>query len=309
MTTSPLKPRPAFTLVELLVVIAIIGVLVALLLPAVQAAREAARRIQCSNHLKQMGLAVHNHHDINQCFPSGGTVPWAGVLYQAPNYKTLVPTREQGTSWPYQILPFHEKKSVYDINAYALADRERLEAIRIPEYYCPSRRQQGKSAHRQLMDYAGATPADAPNAWDQFWYGNIWGVPTTATYRNVFPRSLTQKCPANFAHLQDGTSSILMISEKWLNPNAYDSGDWHDDQGWIDGWDPDVMRTTGFKPVRDNKNGTGYGWEGYQFGSAHPAGINGVLADGSVRLIPFTVDVVVFNRMGDREDGMAIQLP
>jgi prepilin-type N-terminal cleavage/methylation domain-containing protein len=304
MTTLPSRSRRrAFTLVELLVVIAIIGVLVALLLPAVQAARESARRTQCQNHLKQMGLAVHNHHDTLLHFPSGGTIPWAPVTYQ-PGTTTLVPAKDQGVSWAYQILPYFEKTTVH-----ALTDPVQLEGTGIPEYFCPSRRRFVKQAHRMLMDYAAATPADAPNSWDQFWYGNIWGVPTGALYRGVITRSQTRICPTNMAHIVDGTSNTLLISEKWLDQQNHTTGDWHDDKGWTDGWDPDVIRTTGFRPLRDRNGGTGYGWEGYQFGSAHPAGMNGLLADGSVRVVPYTIDPLIFNNFGMRDEGATIDLP
>src|SRR5690349_22852048 len=104
--------RKGFTLVELLVVIAIIGVLVALLLPAVQAAREAARRTQCTNHIKQMMLAMHNHESSKKCFPSGGIAPYAAIENYLTDSKTnptnpqgspLGPS-QQGLSWAYQIL-------------------------------------------------------------------------------------------------------------------------------------------------------------------------------------------------------------
>ena len=99
------KRHRGFTLVELLVVIAIIGVLVALLLPAVQAAREAARRTECQNHLKQMGVALQNYHDSIKRFPSGGTVPWPGLVNSTTH--ALGP----GGCWMFLILPFMEQQA------------------------------------------------------------------------------------------------------------------------------------------------------------------------------------------------------
>jgi prepilin-type N-terminal cleavage/methylation domain-containing protein/prepilin-type processing-associated H-X9-DG protein len=293
--------RPAFTLVELLVVIAIIGVLVALLLPAVQAAREAARRTQCQNHLKQIGLAIQNHHDTLRVFPSGGTVPWAGSAYVGPP----LPTRDEPMSWPFQILPYIEQTAVHDKRTSSL-----IHSSSINGYFCPSRGGVRRQADRVLNDYAGATPADTPNSWDQFWHGNVWGVPTTAKYYGVIIRSQTIACPATMAYIKDGTSNTMVVSEKWLNFSNYDSGDWHDDQGWIDGWDPDVMRYTGFLPIPDRN-----GWPpgipvdpGYHFGSAHPGGLNMLLADGSVRMASFTINATIWNNLGDRRDGQTITL-
>src|SRR5512137_207450 len=101
--------KAGFTLVELLVVIAIIGILVALLLPAIQAAREVARRAQCTNHLKQIGLAMQNHVDIWKCFPTGGTYPWAGgnslSEWRTDQGNMPLGPKEQGIGWHYQILP------------------------------------------------------------------------------------------------------------------------------------------------------------------------------------------------------------
>ena len=292
--------RAAFTLVELLVVIAIIGVLVAMLLPAVQAAREAARRTQCQNHLKQIGIAFHNHHDTLLTFPSGGTIPWAGVTYVAGTTKPE-PAAIQGTSWPYQILPYIEQTTLH-----AVTSRPTLEQSPINGYFCPSRGGPRKNGVNMLNDYAAATPGDSVDSWDQFWHGEIWTVPTGAKYNGVVTRSRTRGTPGKMAHVKDGTSNTMVVSEKWLHSDKWDAGDWHDDQGWLDGWDPDVIRYTAFRPIPDSQ-GSPYGWDGYQFGSAHSAGINAVLADGSVRMISYSIDRVMFNSLGHRSDGALVK--
>jgi prepilin-type N-terminal cleavage/methylation domain-containing protein/prepilin-type processing-associated H-X9-DG protein len=154
------RKREAFTLVELLVVIAIIGILVALLLPAIQAAREAARRTQCKNNLKNIGLAIQNCHDNYKYFPTGGTQPnpvimnylrdthseFNAVARKGPANGPL----QQGLGWMFQILPFLEEAAVANI-----AQQEQLQNKAIPLYNCPSRRgptfiENGPS----LVDYA-----------------------------------------------------------------------------------------------------------------------------------------------------------
>lgn len=292
MSANRIFRRDGFTLVELLVVIAIIGILVALLLPAIQSAREAGRRIQCTNHLKQIGLAIHNHHDVWEFMPSGGTVPWAPITLNAG-----VPSdpHTQGVSWAYQILPYFEqntlKKSTFDVNV--LAQRT------VNAYFCPSRRKPSKLGVNVLMDYASATPANAPNSWDQYWYGNTWGVPTDATYWGCITRTGTKNSPVGFNAVVDGTSHTLLVSEKRLNKANYGIGDWHDDRGWTDGWDPDVVRYTGFQPQIDPQTGV----SGYEFGSAHPGGIVALMCDGAVKNIRYGIDLKIFNNIGHRENG------
>lgn len=150
----------AFTLVELLVVIAIIGVLVALLLPAVQAAREAGRRTQCSNQMRQMSLAMLNHESAKGIFPSGGIDPWPRIEDYASGGKSFAAPK-QGLSWAYQILPYLEQNAVHN-----LVESETLPRTMVGLYYCPSRRgptqnqssanlpEAGNLSGRWLMDYA-----------------------------------------------------------------------------------------------------------------------------------------------------------
>lgn len=141
-----LASRCAFTLVELLVVIAIIGILVALLLPAVQSAREAARRIQCRNNLKQMGTAALNHESTHGFLPSGGWSPWsAGDPDRGFG-------REQPGSWIYQLLPYIEQQAIFDLpgdgNRAQITSNQREQTKQLlgtpaPGFNCPSRRGPG----------------------------------------------------------------------------------------------------------------------------------------------------------------------
>jgi prepilin-type processing-associated H-X9-DG protein len=146
-------------------------------------------------------------------------------------------------------------------------------------------------------------------SWDQFWYNETWTVPNAqvAPYRGVIVRSgFGRDC--KFASLIDGTSNVLVVAEKMLVSNNYLTGDWHDDRGWTDGWDPDIMRSTACRPFADQQTSPAPdGWDvGYHFGSTHPSGVNGLLGDGSVRMISFTIDATVFNNLGDRRDGNVI---
>lgn len=155
------RQRQGFTLVELLVVIAIIGVLVALLLPAVQAAREAARRTQCANQVKQLMLSMLNHEAAKNAFPSGGIEPWPNIqdYLTGPNGSPFGP-ENQGLGWCFQILPYLEGE-----NTYNLKTQVELDNTIDPMFNCPSRRgptqyagvgDNGNSPY--LLDYAAAVP-------------------------------------------------------------------------------------------------------------------------------------------------------
>jgi len=297
---APRQRTRGFTLIELLVVIAIIAILIGLLLPAVQKVREAAARMKCGNNLKQIGIAVHSYHDANGYMPPGGFTPWGA----------------EG-SWPYRILPYIEQDNVAKLNTSNNVDPVRYKGV--PIYNCPSRRNTAAipaQGNRYLMDYAAATPAQVNNynGWDQFWYGDVWGMSWTGgAYNGVIVRGGQNGSgpwyggKSTMTSITDGTSNTLMIGEKRLDTRNYFSGDWHDDCGWGDGWDPDVIRYTGQagmngNPRRDQAGGV----YGYEFGSVHSSGIVGLMADGSVRTISFSIDPTTFNALGTRNGGEVI---
>jgi prepilin-type processing-associated H-X9-DG protein len=104
----------------------------------------------------------------------------------------------------------------------------------------------------------------------------------------------------------------MMIGERRLYTNRYELGDWHDDQGWTDGWDPDILRWSGIPPAPDVKEGSAGAPSprpyGFYFGSAHSAGMNAVFADGSVHPITYDIDARIFNYLGDRKDQRSFTL-
>lgn len=165
-----------FTLVELLVVIAIIGVLVALLLPAVQAAREAARRTQCLNQMRQMIIALHNHEGSRGIFPSGGVDPWPNIEdYSAAGKPFAAP--KQGLSWAFQALPYLEQNAVHNLSTQA-----ELAQTPVELYFCPSRRPptQNPVNGRWLMDYGGLVGFPTPGQTEA--YGWVFKSEPTLDY-------------------------------------------------------------------------------------------------------------------------------
>src|SRR4051812_33474579 len=147
------KRMKGFTLVELLVVIAIIGILVALLLPAIQSAREAARRTQCKTNLKNIGLAILNHVDSRKVFPTGG-VTWGVLIEDYLEDGKPVGTDRMGLGWGYQILPYMEEEALHNITTGA-----QMRSTAVSLYNCPSRRNVTKNSNNVVLtDYASAQP-------------------------------------------------------------------------------------------------------------------------------------------------------
>jgi hypothetical protein len=244
--------------------------------------------------LKQQGLAIHSFHDSLKYMPPAGFVPWG----------------PEG-SWPVQLLNYIEQNNLAKLNTANNVDPLRYAGGPLV-FFCPSRRiplPTNSQGNRYLMDYAAATPANSPGSWDQFWYGDVWGMSwTSQKYRGAIVRGgkdssgKWQGEKVTMGGMMDGTSNTLMVSEKQLNPPNYLIGDWHDDAGWADGWDPDVMRYTGYPPLPDSKYTSGPN-PGYNFGSAHVAGVTSLLGDGSVRMLNYSITPAIFNAIGTRAGG------
>lgn len=274
--------RPlGFTLIELLVVIAIIAILIALLLPAVQQAREAARRTQCKNNLKQIGLAFHNYHDNYTVLPDGGTDTGSGYPCSA-----CCNANNRGEwNWMYQILPQIEQTNLYNQTSDTAIYKSPVGV-----YFCPSRRPAMVYGSSAKSDYAG-NAGDGMNAYN----GAI-------TRRSCKP-------PVNFALISDGLTNTLLIGEKQTNPLNF-GGSGGDNEPYVNsGWDQDEIRWGALNnvPAPDSAHPVEPPtfWSG-RFGSSHAGVFNGLLADGSVRTLSFSVDAETFRRLCVRNDGQPI---
>ena len=288
--------RNGFTLIELLVVIAIIAILIGLLLPAVQKVREAASRMKCQNHLKQMGLAIHNYHDAKGFLPTGGQY-WSDgpVLVNG----SLADPPQQGLGWAAQILPFIEQDGISKLTTWT----EQRMAL-VPIYFCPSRRAPLTitTGHgtRGMLDYCSVTGAGGEYDGSGPYYGlivrNFQGAWTTPV-----PANSPRVGPIRMSAATDGLSTTWMLGEKRLDKTRYLTGDWHDDQGFTSGWDPDIVRNTTYAWGPDAPGGV----NGNEFGSAHPNGINAAMGDGSVRTIRYGTSTTILTQLGDRRDGFS----
>lgn len=260
------SPQHGFTLVEVLVVIAIIGILVALLMPAIQMARESARRSSCANNLKQQATAILLHEGQHGIYPTGG---WGSDWVGDPD-RGFGPKQPGG--WIYNILPFIEQEHLRQLGS-GLKGVEKQKALAqlmqmpLEIFNCPSRRL------ARIYPYVGLRPLK--NA-----------LPPEEVAKSDYAISISishEKSEIILSEIQmhgNGTSNTVMAGEKSLTKNSYKTG-----QGAGDGLSmyagdsDDIRRTVSGAPVSDREG------SGTAFGGPHPGGCNVAYCDGSVRFV------------------------
>jgi len=321
----PRRRRLGFTLIELLVVIAIIGILIALLLPAVQKVREAGNRVRCANNLKQISLAIVNHQMTFRRLPADG---WGWMWLGDPDRPN---DRRQPGGWIYNTLPFLEQSQLHDLGARITNEAARRAAAiqmvntPLPLFYCASRRpcqvypdvstHGGQDYHTSIFrvhltsgartDYAAcagdgdhdevfAGPDNHAQGDDDGWWDR--NHPSTQYTGVIFQRS-----EIKLTDVFNGTSNTYLVGEKFLDPGHYDNGlDGGDNENIYVGMDNDTTRST-VRPPRQDQRGLDPGTIAtIVFGSTHFGVFNMAYCDGSVRSIDYAVDPTIHRKAGRR---------
>lgn len=302
------RSRFGFTLIELLVVIAVISLIMSMLLPAVQKAREAARRLQCSNNLKQLGLALHNYHDAFQKFPPG---------YLSNGVTEMQPTdAETGTgfSWMTMLLPMVEQDTVYDDFDFSLAANDPANTDNqhhiIATLLCPSDNEMEKKFI--MMDGSNEIEVGATNYVGVYGYGNARMMPGMGT------GLLFRNSEVQFRDVKDGTSQTLAIGERtqelhrsiWsaAMPGYTVNAGMEMMPMHMEGSSSLVLGHVGMDamppmmmmPMHHTPNSTSHV---VNFSSNHPGGTNFVAVDGSVHFLSDNVYYDVFRHLGEIDDG------
>jgi prepilin-type N-terminal cleavage/methylation domain-containing protein/prepilin-type processing-associated H-X9-DG protein len=300
--------RDAFTLVELLVVIAIIGVLVGLLLPAVQSARETARRMQCANHLKQIGLGLHNYHDVHQKFPPGQLI-WN---VDAPMQGLRPRTRLFG--WNVPLLPFIERRNLYETVDFSwypqisnANDIVGFGADYVDLYLCPSNPflvgvdWTANCNPRARSCEEDTTPTHYSGVADDVseFHNGVSGWPT-ARGRGMFYIASS----LGFRDVLDGTSNTLFVVEN-VAPDPNGENRYHG-KCWT-GWNIiDVHNGINF-PFKITPRFSHSAWNSSNGpASFHPGGVQALLVDGSVRYMSETFDQRTLSALATRNGGESI---
>jgi prepilin-type N-terminal cleavage/methylation domain-containing protein len=336
----------AFTLVELLVVIAIIGILVALLLPAIQAAREAARRSQCQNNLKNIGLAFLNHENTHKAFPAGG---WGYLWTGDPDMGT---GEKQPGGWAFNVLNFLEEGGVAVVGKGLPMTQKpdalvKQKAYPVPVFYCPSRRPVGLSYGNESSVNAGDPPgkyvsktdyaanggsfcpaetnSGDPGHWSQgpdlgclSSFPNCnWGTFSETAIKSLFDGVVRPRLPIRLKHITDGTSKTILVGEKYLHQELYDAAGVStcaDNNSPYQGYDWDVIRWANSKaglkkdytPQPDTYGTAAAEACTVRFGSAHSTVFQVVMCDGSVNALPYDINLLTLELMARRNDGRVI---
>jgi prepilin-type N-terminal cleavage/methylation domain-containing protein len=289
------RARRGFTLIELLVVIAIIAILIALLLPAVQQAREAARRSQCKNNLKQLGLALHNYHEQAGTMPSG----WIGVdpATRRPDVEGL-----NGFGWGTMILPSLDQAPLYNTFNFFVGINDPLNltprTANMTLYRCPS--DTGPQRWTILDESDGTTPLA------ELSLGNYVGSYGTGELHDCEGQPSPFVCHGNgvfahnskirFADMTDGVSTTILVGERRTDVTQ----GWHSTwTGVIAGGEEAAVRILGVSDHTPNHPDNHFD----DFSSHHVGGAHFLLGDGAVRFIGQNIDLGVYQHLATRAGG------